>query len=163
MSIALREGGIRDVEEMMITMDEAFDAAFGEAWTKPQCQGLMTLPGVWVTLATVDGEPAGFALNRVICDEAELLLLGVRPAYQGRGIGRALLERSRELARQQGAERLHLEVRHGNKALFLYQSAGFSEVGRRRGYYRGRDGQLFDALTLASSLLIDDRYTFHRK
>ena len=30
--------------------------------------------------------------------------------------------------------------------------AGFSEVGRRRNYYTGRGGQLFDALTLARKI-----------
>ena len=44
-----------------------------------------------------------------------------------------------------------LEVRDGNPAVRLYKRTGFSEVGRRRDYYSGCDGQLFDALTLAKS------------
>ena len=48
-------------------------------------------------------------------------------------------------------ERLHLEVREGNHALSLYERAGFALVGRRRNYYSGRDGQTYDALTLAKN------------
>jgi ribosomal protein S18 acetylase RimI-like enzyme len=33
----------------------------------------------------------------------------------------------------------------------LYESAGFREVGRRKNYYTGADGQIYDALTLAKS------------
>ena len=53
------------------------------------------------------------------------------------------------VAASKGAEQLHLEVREGNHAVSLYRRNGYREVGRRRNYYSGRDGQLFDALTLA--------------
>ncbi len=33
--------------------------------------------------------------------------------------------------------------------VFVYANAGFLEVGRRKNYYTGRDGQVYDALTLA--------------
>lgn len=147
--IELREGGLADIDEMMVTMGEAFDPAFGEAWNAAQCLGILGLPGVWLTLARKGGKPVGFALNRVIFDECELLLLGVRPAFRRQGIGRALLEHSRGGAAARGARRIHLEVREGNGALGLYAQAGFARIGRRRGYYRGVDGQLYDALTLA--------------
>ena len=52
------------------------------------------------------------------------------------------------------AGQLHLEVRDGNPAVRLYKRAGFSQVGRRRNYYSGRDGQLFDALTLAKTFQV---------
>jgi ribosomal-protein-alanine N-acetyltransferase len=152
-AITLGEGSSRDLEEMMVTMDEAFDVAFGEAWTRPQCLGILDLPGVWLTLARHGGQPAGFALNRLVIDEAELLLIGVRPAFRREGTGRMLLDRSMKIAATLGAHRIHLEVRDGNQALHLYRTAGFVEIGRRRAYYRGKDGVLFDALTLGCSLL----------
>lgn len=152
-AIELREGDVADLDEMMVTMDEAFDAAFGEAWSRAQCLGILGLPGVWLTLAREGQEPVGFALNRIIFEEAELLLLGVRPAYRRRGIGRALLDRCSAKAQALGARRLHLEVREGNHARLLYDAAGFAQVGNRRGYYRGKDGQLYNAATLACSLV----------
>jgi [ribosomal protein S18]-alanine N-acetyltransferase len=50
------------------------------------------------------------------------------------------------------ARRVHLEVRAGNPGAALYRQAGFAKVGERRGYYRGRGGQLHDAHTYALPL-----------
>jgi ribosomal-protein-alanine N-acetyltransferase len=153
--LVLREGGARDIADMMTVMSDAFLPAFGEAWTRGQCLGILDLPRVWLTLASVDDQPAGFALARTVVDESELLLLGVRPAYRGRGIGGALIERTLAVALASGARILHLEVRQGNDALRLYNRIGFREVGRRPGYYRGGDGQLYDALSLTCRLDVD--------
>lgn len=149
---AYRFGTAADLAAVMAVMDEAFDPAFGEAWTAAQCSGVLTLPGLSLLLASVGEEPAGFALTRVTLDEAELLLLAVRPALRGRGVGQALLARAGEAARIMGAARLHLEVRSGNEAISLYKRSGFRQTGTRRAYYRGRDGQLFDALSLTVNL-----------
>jgi ribosomal-protein-alanine N-acetyltransferase len=86
--------------------------------------------------------------------EAELLLLAVRRGSQRRGIGQLLLERFESVAGARNVERMHLEVRDGNPAIHLYRAAGFAEVGRRRNYYTGRDGQLYDALTLAKKTVV---------
>ena len=145
----IREGGILDLDAVMEVMEDSFDPVFGEAWTAPQCAGLMPMPGVWVSLARVDGAPVGFALGRVVAGEAELLLLAVKRAMRRSGIGELLLNRFVEVATSRGSSRLHLEVREGNHAVNLYKRAGFTEVGRRRNYYSGRDGQIYDALTLA--------------
>jgi ribosomal-protein-alanine N-acetyltransferase len=150
--IAIGEGGILDLDAMMNVMDDSFDPAYGEAWTAPQCAGLMPMPGVWLTLAREGEDVVGFALARVVAGEAELLLLAVKRDGQRNGIGAKLLDRFALIARNRGAERLHLEVRDGNHAIKLYSNAGFSEVGRRKQYYRGSDGQVYDALTLAKSV-----------
>lgn len=147
--LALEEGGLFDIDPVMEVMRDSFDPAYGEAWTAPQCAGLLPMPGVWLSLARQRGDVVGFALGRVVLHEAELLLLAVRRDAQGKGAGKALLSRFIEVARRRGAEQLHLEVRDGNHAIRLYTQAGFGEVGRRKNYYQGRDGQLFDALTLA--------------
>ncbi len=146
---AVREGGIVDLEAVMAVMDDSFDPRFGEAWTAAQCAGLLPMPGVWLSLARDERGIAGFALGRIIADEAELLLLAVRRPAQGRGIGRMLLDRFATIARRRGAALLHLEVREGNQAINLYQRAGFALVGRRKSYYSGTDGLAYDALTLA--------------
>ena len=151
--LELCEADASNLDEIIVVMNEAFDPAFGEAWNPAQCLGILGLPGVWLTLARRGAEPVGFALSRIVFDEAELLLLGVRPAFRHQGVGRALLDHMLEKAGSLGASRVHLEVREGNDALRLYQSARFSQIGRRPAYYRGRDGELFDALTLAFTLI----------
>jgi ribosomal-protein-alanine N-acetyltransferase len=151
--VEIEEGGVLDLDAVMIVMRDSFDPAFGEAWTGPQCAGLLPMPGVWLSLARRREEVVGFALGRVVGNEAELLLLAVRRQSQGRGIGGKLLHRFQDVATRKGAEHLHLEVRDGNYAVGLYTASGFCEVGRRKNYYHGRDGQLYDALTLAKKAL----------
>lgn len=147
--VILSQGGLADLPAVMAVMDDSFDPSFGEAWTKPQCAGLLPMPGVWLTLASIGDDVAGFALSRSMAGEAELLLLAVRQSDQGQGVGKCLLEDFMNAARSRGATRLLLEVRDGNQAVGLYERAGFSLIGRRRHYYSGRDGQLRDALTMA--------------
>lgn len=151
--IRLTEGGLGDLEAVMAVMAASFDPRFGEAWTAAQCAGLLPLPGVWLSLARDEAGPQGFALARIVADEAELLLLAVRREAQGKGIGTLLLERFGRLSRLRGAARLHLEVRDGNPAINLYKRAGYALVGRRRDYYNGPEGRRYDALTLARPAL----------
>lgn len=153
--IVLAEGGILDLDAVMSVMDNSFDPAYGEAWTAPQCAGLIPMTGVWLSLARNGDEPVGFALARMIAGEAELLLLAVKRSSQKKGVGRLLLDRFMSIAATKGARRLHLEVRDGNHALRLYSDAGFSKIGRRKNYYTGRDGQIYDALTLAKTIVAE--------
>lgn len=140
-------GGIGDLADVMIAMQDAFDPMFGEAWTEAQCAGVLGMPGAHLLLARCGREPAGFALLRTIAGETELLLIAVRAGFRRRGIGTQLLARAMAAAAGDGADTMHLEVRDGNEAVRLYRAAGFLQIGRRRHYYRGRDGRAFDALT----------------
>jgi ribosomal-protein-alanine N-acetyltransferase len=94
----------------------------------------------------------GFSLFRTVSDESELLLIGVLPNDQHRGIGRLLLQDFMDRARDDQVRRVHLEVRDGNPAISMYKAAGFSPVGRRRNYYHATDGNRYDAITLACEL-----------
>lgn len=148
-ALTLQPAGGDDLDAVMQIMGTAFDPEFGEAWTRPQCGGILPMHGVEMTLALVDEAPAGFSLARTVAGESELLLLGVAPNWRARGIGAALVDDFVARGRQRGARHLHLEVRDGNSALELYHRSGFRLVGRRSNYYRGTDGQQFDALTMA--------------
>lgn len=150
--IDLRSGTVADLGLVDRIMHSAFDPRFGEAWTHNQVLGLMAMPGVWLIIAQVGGEPAGFALSRRVLEEAELLLLATAPAMRRRGVGAALLRSVIADAAAQGASTLHLEVREGNDAIKLYRTSGFTKVGERRHYYRGSGGQAFDALTYRREL-----------
>ncbi|MBY8824084.1 ribosomal protein S18-alanine N-acetyltransferase [Sphingomonas colocasiae] len=137
---------------VMEIMRAAFDPAYGEAWTSGQCAGILASPGTWLMIAELDGRPAGFALTRVIVDEAELLLIAVHPEARRRGIGVRLIAGVAEAARRRGAASLFLEVRSNNPAIALYTGTGFSKVGERINYYRGANGDLFDAHTYSLPL-----------
>ena len=151
-AVTLRRGDPRDIDVVAALTDTAFDPRYGEAWTRGQCLGVLAMPGVRLTLAYVDDEPAGFAMVRTILDEAELLLLAVAPAARRRGVGTALLRAVIGECAAAGTADLHLEVRAGNEAVGLYRAHGFAKVGERRGYYRGKTGQAHDAHTYRKPL-----------
>jgi ribosomal-protein-alanine N-acetyltransferase len=95
---------------------------------------------------------AGFALGRVVLDEAELLTIAVDPAVQRQGIGRACLAAFEAGAAARGARRLFLEVAETNApAIALYTSAGWQEAGRRKAYYKGKAARI-DAILMAKQL-----------
>jgi ribosomal-protein-alanine N-acetyltransferase len=82
------------------------------------------------------GEVAGFAIASAVPPEAELETMGVAPDWQGRGIGKSLLEEVSQIAAGMGVKKVMLEVRVSNgPARRLYRSQGFVEAGRRAGYY----------------------------
>lgn len=95
------------------------------------------------------GEIRGYAILMPAVDEAELLNIGVAAAQQRKGLGRAMLLEMLDMARANKLRRVFLEVRPSNAAaIALYRSAGFSEVGVRRGYYQNANGSE-DALVMA--------------
>ena len=146
-AIDLREGDVRDLDRVDRLMADAFDVRWGEAWTRNQVIGILAVPGVWLTIAELNGRAVGFALARGVLDEAELLLLAVIPDARRSGVGAALLRSVIADCAARGIASLHLEVRDGNDAVKLYRNAGFSKVGERRDYYRGSTGQSYSALT----------------
>lgn len=152
--IQIERGSFADIDSVMTVMDSAFGKRFGEAWTRSQLAGILPMAGVTLMLAREDGrdEVIGFSLFRAVADESELLLLGVLEDRQRRGVGGHLLGDFLERNRNDGVERVHLEVRDGNPAVEMYRNAGFSPVGRRRNYYYAPNGQRFDAITLAFQL-----------
>jgi ribosomal-protein-alanine N-acetyltransferase len=147
--VSIERGTADDLDSVMVVMEHAFGTAYGEAWTRSQCAGILPMTGVSLRLARDEhsGRPLGFSLARSVADETELLLIAVDPDHQRRGIGRLLLHDFVDQARLQGSRKAHLEVRDGNDAMTMYRDAGFEPVGRRRKYYHAPDGTAFDALT----------------
>jgi ribosomal-protein-alanine N-acetyltransferase len=69
-------------------------------------------------------------------DEAHVATLGVAKALQGEGVGSLLLDDLLDEADKRSPVVL-LEVRADNEvAQRLYRRRGFTEIGRRRGYYQ---------------------------
>ncbi len=90
-----------------------------------------------------DGSVDGYAGLAGNTGEAGIQTIGVHPAMQGRGLGRALLD---ALLVQAADRRVLLEVRTDNEAaIALYQSSGFHRIGLRRKYYQPSGA---DALTM---------------
>ena len=117
-------------------------------WTEAEFAALLASPH-----AVLLTDPMGFLLGRVLAGEAEILTVAVDPAAQCQGRGRRLLEQFLADAIAHGATQAFLDVAEDNApALALYARAGFSAVGRRRGYFTRRDGPAFDAILMARDL-----------
>jgi [ribosomal protein S18]-alanine N-acetyltransferase len=96
---------------------------------------------------------AGFAMLRLLGDDAELMTIAVDPKYRGKGVGAALLKACFEDLRMTASRRMILEVAADNPAAIrLYDKLGFSKLSERRGYYARPDGQPATALVMARQL-----------
>ncbi len=99
-----------------------------------------------------EGRAVGFLLSSFVLDEAQLLLIGVSPDWQGVGVGGQLLKELINRSRDQGRKLIYLEVRSGNeRAIRLYRSLGFIDIGVRRDYYPGLVGRE-DAIVMSLQL-----------
>ena len=82
------------------------------------------------------GRVVGSLYLSLLPPEGEVLALAVLPEARRRGIGRFLLENGMKTLTNGGACVLYLDVRETNApARALYAALGFTECGRRRGFY----------------------------
>lgn len=117
-------------------------------WSEAEFAALLASPHVFL-----ETELKGFVLGRVIAGEAELLTIAVDPDARREGRARALLAQFVSTAQTRGAEQAFLEVAEDNTAArAAYRSAGWQELGRRKGYYRMPDGNRVDAIVLTLAL-----------
>jgi len=117
-------------------------------WTASEFETLLAQPATFLV-----ADAAGFALGRVIADEAELLTIVVAPGRRGEGVGGRLLTRFQDRAAETGARRAFLEVAEDNRAaIALYRRAGWAELARRDAYYARPDGKRVAALVMEKAL-----------
>lgn len=100
-------------------------------------QELAALPGEYgppdgrLLLAFEDDHLAGcIALRKIRATTCEMKRLFLRPEFRGRGLGRVLVERIIEEARQIGYTQMCLDTLPGrmDQAIALYKSIGFKEI-----------------------------------
>ena len=127
-------------------------AAYPYPWTEGNFRDCLRA-GYCCWVVELGGRTIGHGVLSVAVGEAHILNLCVHPDWQGNGLGRRILERLLRLAREHEADTAFLEVRASNLvAQRLYESAGFNEIGLRRGYYPGQ-GRREDAVVYARALI----------
>ncbi len=110
---------------------------FSCPWSEASLTSELTNPLALWLVAEEDGRVVGYVGSQTVMDEADMMNLAVEPSLRRKGIARQLVEALLERLRQQGAVSLTLEVRASNEAaIALYESMGFTAIGRRPGYYR---------------------------
>jgi len=100
----------------------------------------------------VGGEIIGHMVVMNALDEAHLLNITIAPAWRRQGLGRVLLERAMEAAKEKHIRELFLEVRPSNgSAIAMYEKLGFEAFALRKGYYPAEQGRE-DALVMRKIL-----------
>ena len=112
-------------------------ATMTHPWSEEQLAAELFHPAALVLAAVLPEELAGFIVFRTHPPEAEILRLAVHPAWQQQGVGGKILQAGLQCLVGQGVSVSFLEVRRSNNvARSCYGRVGFTEVGRRPGYYR---------------------------
>ncbi len=135
-------------------LTEIHAEAFANYWNPSDFNDFFAVAGTSALLAeTADGKPAGMAVLRVQHEQADIITIAVRPEYRRHGLAKSLMLQSIEKARASGATGLFLDVENGNTAaLNLYAQLGFTQLARRKLYYRQKDGTYTDALVMTCKL-----------
>ena len=102
-------------------------------------------------LLIFDGHLAAYLCAWYLAGELHIHNIATRPSFRRRGLALLLLRALIDECRNGGLERVFLEVRAGNVgAVALYLTFGFSETGRRKGYYPdGEDALLMELEIMA--------------
>jgi ribosomal-protein-alanine N-acetyltransferase len=128
---------------------EIENAVYPHPWSRTNfLDSLYSGHEAWV-LRDGKGELLGYFLILLIVDEAHLLNISVRGDLHGRGIGRLLLDKAAQMAREKGMASILLEVRPSNaRAVMLYDRFGFVQIGRRNAYYPAANDAREDAVVM---------------
>ena len=110
---------------------------FPDPWSYRDVVDLISTEGAMCFSAVDEGRVVAYVIGRIIPPEGEIYRVAVSPEYRRRGIAYRLLDYAMKTSRGAGLECAFLEVRSQNTAaISLYTADGFSEIGRRRDYYR---------------------------
>lgn len=124
---------IRMNESHVSAVAELEKQNFSEPWPEIAVRSELTNKLALWLVAVEDGVVAGYVGSQTVLQEADMMNIAVAESFRRLGIARMLVE---ELIRQLDAYQLTLEVRASNApAIALYESLGFTQVGRRKNYY----------------------------
>lgn len=109
---------------------------FSDPWSEKSIASELENPlSVWL-VAVDGGQLIGYVGSQTVLGETDMMNLAVAPEARRQGTGRALVLALVDALTEKGSHSLMLEVRVSNTpAQKLYESLGFSQVGRRLKYY----------------------------
>ena len=133
MGIEIVTMGREHIKRIAELESECFSAPWSEKMLEEELYN-----GAAFFIAAVEGEKiCGYAGMYTVLDEGNIMNVAVSPGRRGEGIGKALLGALCSEALRRELDFLTLEVRAGNAAaISMYENAGFTPVGLRKGYYR---------------------------
>jgi ribosomal protein S18 acetylase RimI-like enzyme len=84
---------------------------------------------------------------------AEIAKLMTHPHYRRNGIGRSLMQKAEERAKQEGRSLLVLDTREGDPSNLLYTSMGYIRAGRIPHYAKSASGELHATILYYKQLI----------
>ena len=153
-SLTLRPMVVADIDEVYALERSVFP----HPWSRANfVDSLASGYDCWVLREAAQGDLpgalAGYFLLMYAVDEAHLLDVAVSGARHGTGLGRFLLDRITARSREKGMASILLEVRPSNeRALQVYARYGYTQIGRRKGYYPAHEGKREDAIVMRYAL-----------
>ena len=110
---------------------------FSDPWSENSIASELDNKLAFWLVATEGERVAGYIGSQTVMDETDMMNVAVHPDYRRKGIAEALVNNLVEQLKKMGSHCLTLEVRASNApATALYEKLGFSEIGRRKNYYR---------------------------
>ena len=109
---------------------------FSDPWSeKSVASELENELALW--LVALEGETlAGYVGSQTVMGETDMMNIAVAPGFRRQGIARELIQALIRELKERESHSLTLEVRASNApARGLYESLGFTQAGRRPGYY----------------------------
>ena len=108
-----------------------------EAWSLNSVTSELNNPlSLWL-VAVEEDRVAGYVGSQSVCGESDMMNIAVHPDFRRQGLAEQLVDHLVAALKEKGNVSLTLEVRASNApAIALYEKTGFSEVGRRKNYYR---------------------------
>ena len=110
---------------------------FSDPWSEKSVASELTNPLSCWLVALEGNRVAGYVGSQTVLDESDMMNIAVHPECRRQGVARRLIEELIAQLTLRGSHCLTLEVRASNvPAITLYCKLGFSEIGRRKNYYR---------------------------
>ena len=128
---------IRMNESHVKAVAELEKICFSDPWSENSVASeLKNKLALWL-VAEDEGQVAGYIGSQTCGDESDMMNVAVHPDFRRRRIAEALVDGLTEELKKVESRCLTLEVRASNvPAIALYEKLGFSEIGRRKNYYR---------------------------
>ena len=131
--IEIRNMESRDVSQIAKLEELCFNDPWSENSIASELDNKLSL---WL-VAVEDDNVVGYVGSQTVLGETDMMNIATHPDYRKQGIATRLILGLVDALEKRGSHSLMLEVRASNEtAISLYRKLGFSEVGRRKNYYR---------------------------
>lgn len=116
---------------------------FDEFWNANILKSELESENSKYIVAKENNEIVGFAGIIITPVDTEITNIVTKKRNRKKGIGKSLLDKLIEMAKELKSETISLEVNEKNIiAIHLYEKCGFEKVGLRKKYYNGSDNAI---------------------